>query len=285
MMGKEETVMSFTQDQETALECIRGLTYYAMERQADNLTHLNPTEFQIHLENRNAKIRNMIIHLSRFWGLSANLETEILKPFDDNICSAHCPAKIEIAGADQQKAVVSGLSRYADELIRTVDARSELMRVRNLLEDIAAYLPWNVFYQKAEPLRDQIDFPLASATARQNILFTHILLGAETGPAGSDFLSGAMEDEEGIRGTELFENLKTQHPEIRNWHTICTLYRCGNGLELPRNASSLDLQIMREKGENFLDLKGVTCCRMPIEFDMYLDEFSSYDSHSQKLNM
>ncbi|MVB11391.1 hypothetical protein CAFE_21060 [Caprobacter fermentans] len=185
MMGKEETVMSFTQDQETALECIRGLTYYAMERQADNLTHLNPTEFHIHLENRNAKIRNMIIHLSRFWGLSTNLETEILKPFDDNICSAHCPAKIEIAGADHQKAVVSGLSRYADEL----------MQVRKLLENIVAFLPWNVFYQKAEPLRDQIDFSLASATARQNILFTHILLGAETGPAGSDFLSGAMEDE------------------------------------------------------------------------------------------
>jgi hypothetical protein len=255
-------------DQKLARRCIGGLGLYAIERRLGfEINQKLSAGLVPNPAKRNIQVRNMIKSLAAFWGLSENIEAEFLKPFDESLKTAqHCLAS-ETASFGQQKEIIRGLSRYADRLPEAAtDARPELLRVRSLLEDIYVYLPWDAEKLRINPVRDHIDRTLASLTALRNILFTRVLLGAERGPAMSGYVSGVVTDEADVLNTSLYDELREQYPEIKEWPAICTIYLGGYGEGKHENATELDLQIMRETGDAFLDLEGIDYCGGTYEF-------------------
>lgn len=267
-------------DRELARQCIDGLTLYATERLLGFENHqgaaagliLNP-------EKRNARIRDLIGELAKHWALSENIEADFLTLFDERLRAAQCSFGVEMADFEQQRAVVQGLSRYANELAdlpKAPDGRTKLLDIRYVLDEIYAYLPWDALRLGVNRARDSIERDLASMTATRNILFTRLLLGSERGPAASDFVSGIVKDAAGVLDTELYDDMQGQYPDIKTWPAICTIYRGGFGYGVaikPENASELDLQIMRETGDDFLYKEGIYYCGGPYEFKvMQLEE-------------
>jgi hypothetical protein len=271
-------------DRELARQCINGLTLYAIERmlgfESDQSRSSGPL---LNPEKRNASIRSIISDLASFWNLSENVEKDFIKPFDVHLSKAQSSFGAETANFDEQRAVVQGLSHYADELDKASDVRTKLLEIRNILEEIYAYLPWDALKLGVNPARDSIDRSLVSMTATRNILFTRVLLGSEYGPADSDFVSGVVINEPDVKSTELYEDLKYQYSEIEEWPAICTVYRAGYGRETAENASELDLQIMRETGDKFLNMEGITLCSMPFEFKIRESEEIAQTEQSLKL--
>jgi hypothetical protein len=260
--------MTENADQKLARRCIGGLGLYAIERTLGFETNQKVSARLVpNPEKRNIQVRNMIKSVATFWELSENIETDFLKPFDESLKTAQHYFASETASFEQQKAIIRGLSRYAERLPEAAtDARPELLRVRSLLEDIYVYLPWDASKLKINTVRDHIDRSLASLTALRNILFTRVLLGAERGPAMSGYVSGVVTDEAGVLNTSLYDELQVQYPDITEWPALCTIYLGGYGEGKHENATELDLQIMRETGDAFLDLEGVDYCKGTYEF-------------------
>lgn len=260
-------------NQRLARNCIDGLTLYAIERTLAFETH---QKFATNPENRNAQIREMIKNLAGFYKLSENTEADFLEPFDSGLRKAKHSFGAEIASLKQQKAVVNCLALYADRLAEEpTDKRPELLRIQYLLDDIFCYLPWDSEKLKINPERDHLDRMLASLTARRNILFTRVLLGPERGPAMSDFVAGAVEDEASVMGTSLYDDMHWQYPEIKEWPALCTVHRGGYGRGKPEDATETDLQIMRATGDNFLDLEGIEWCSGTYEFTVHAERIEA----------
>ena len=180
--------------------------------------------------------------------------------FDRMIEAARFCAAVEMLSLRDQKQLVESLLGYARELEqKKEDHRPQLLEVKNLLEDMTAYLPWDVTGNGVYQARDFVENALICMTARRPFCFTHILLGMETGPCESDFMSGCVTDADELRKTEIWEHLCAEYPDITKWPVTCVVYRCGcsNMERSVRSASELDLAIMREKGDRFLDEPGV----------------------------
>lgn len=260
-------------NQRLARNCIDGLSLYAIERTIAFETH---QKFALNPEKRNNQIRELIKNLAEFYKLSENIEADFLKHLDEGLREAKRSFGAEIASLKQQKAVVNGLARYADRLaVEPTDKRAELLRIQYLLDDICCYLPWDFEKLKINPERDHLDRMLASLTARRNILFTRVLLGPERGPAMSDFVAGAVEDEAGVMGTSLYDDMHWQYPEIKEWPALCTVYCGGYCRGKPENATEMDLQIMRATGDKFLDLQGIEWCSGTYEFTVHAERIEA----------
>ena len=264
---KEVEAVAENINQRLARNCIDGLTLYAIERTLAFETH---QKFARNPKKRNTQIREMIKNLAEFYKLSENIKADFLEPFDERLREAKRSFGAEIASLEQQKAVVNGLALYAERLAEEpTDKRPELLRVQYLLDDISCYLPWDSEKLSINPERDHLDRMLASLTALRNILFTRVLLGPERGPAMSDFVAGAVEDEAGVLGTCLYDDMHGQYPEIKKWPALCTVYRGGYCRGKPEIATEMDLQIMRATGDKFLDLEGIEWCSGTYEFTVH----------------
>ena len=185
---------------------------------------------------------------------------ELVVGFDRTIEVARSCAAVEMLSLRDQRQLVKSLCDYARKLERQKDDhRPQMLEVKNLLEDMTAYLPWDVTGSGVYQARDFVENALIRMTARQQFCFTHILMGMETGPCESDFVSGCVIDTDELRKTEIWERLCAEYPDITEWPVTCVVYRCGYAsMELSvRSASELDLAVMRAKGDRFLDEPGV----------------------------
>jgi len=256
-----------TDSKKDVSQLIDGLALYAVERQTGFETHqsgglpLNP-------EWRNSRTRELIRGIMDLYDLAGDTES-MINLFNDRLRQAQSCFAIEPSTKRQQYETVQGLFQYAKDLAQQPnDTRERLLLVRDHFEDMAACLSWDASGSGLYPARDWLDRALAQITAQQNILFTHVILGPETGPAMSDFIGGAVTDSAGIANTCLYDDLSGQYPEIERWPALCTVYRGGYGRGTVHDATELDLSIMRQYGDSFLDLEGLIVCQYPIELSV-----------------
>jgi len=268
----------------TVSQLVNGLALYAIERQTGFETH-QPGGLPLNPEWRNSRTREMIRGIADLYDLADEAES-MVRSFDDRLHQAQCCLGAELPTKRQQYETVQGLLRYAQDLVQQPhDTRERLLLVRDHFEDMTAYLPWDASGNGLYPARDWLDRALAKITAKQNILFTHIILGSERGPAMSDFIGGAVTDAAGIANTYLYADLSDQYPEIEIWPALCTVYRGGYGQGNVQNATELDLGIMRQYGDSFLDLEGLIVCRYPTQLSVAKDQQHVCGNNSPSLSM
>ncbi len=268
----------------TVSQLVDGLALYAIERQTGFETH-QPGGLPLNPERRNSRTRELIRGIADLYALADEAEI-MVKLFDDRLHHAQSCFGVEASTTRQQYETVQGLFQFAKELAQQPhDTRERLLLVRDHFEDMTAYLPWDASGNGLYPARDWLDRALAQMTAQQNILFTHIILGSESGPAMSDFIGGAVTDSAGIVDTYLYADMSDQYPEIEIWPALCTVYCGGYGQGNVQNATELDLGIMRQYGDSFLDLEGLIVCRYPTQLSVAKDQQHICGNNSPSLSM
>ena len=234
-----------------------GLTAYAIERQNGIERHQSQGTSPW-AESRRFWIDAILQGMVRLEGGAPG--PEMMERFDQRLEEARGCAAVEPLSPAAQKGLVRSLRNYVFALEATGQHRGlQVAAVRELLEDMASHRPWDSAANGLDRARDEVDGILLRMTARKPIHFTRILLGGETGPGGEDYVSGAVTDVEGIRGTRLFARLSQQYPEVEEWPAIATVYLCG-GQEVTAAtipADALELKAIREVGTRFLDRPGV----------------------------
>ena len=272
--------MAHIKQQDLARICIGGLIHYAAERQAGFEKH-QPAGLALNPEKRNERTRELISGIAELYGLSGEKEI-YLQALDERLLACKTSFGIEILSTNKQGELIKDLLGYSRDLSNKLsDPRQQMLLVSDHLEDMVSHITWDPNRNGLYHARDWINFELPKITAHQNILFSRIILGAEMGPAASDFVCGAVRDPEGVRESNLFDDMSGQYPEVESWPAICTVYRAGRLLEKPRDATEMDLDIMRRYGDRFVSLEGISVCVYPVE--MKVNTIDSQDSQDQSL--
>ena len=253
------------------------LTTYAAQRLVGFERQIPGNAFH-HPETRNEWICDILRGMAE---VSGEDSVPLLQAFEQRLEDAHGCFAVEMLDQAGQKHVVQALRQYASALERPDGSvRGQLVRVRNLLEDMSAYLPWDPGAIGIYPVRDQVESQLRHLTAMRPICFTRVLLGGERGPCDEDFVSGSVTDADSVRGTELYDRLTLMYPKVEEWPAICTVYYGGGPsvIAAAMPADELDLKIMREEGARFLDRPGICLAghrelRVPVqEQELEMDE-------------
>lgn len=146
------------------------------------------------------------------------------------------------------------------------------MQVRNLLEDMTAYLSWDPEAIGLYPARDQVTGQLLHLTAQCPIRFTRVLLGGDLDPGGVEFIPSLVDDAEGVRSTREFQRLTAEYPKRSEWPALCTVC-LGGGQQAAFasiDADELDMKIIRETGDRFLKQSGVSpVCTRQLQVPVY----------------
>ena len=238
---------------------IEGLTAYATQRQIGFENHPYPGERQP--EVRNEWIRSIL----REMAASPEDARRHIEQLDGCLRGAAGCSAMEPASRKVQRETVDGLRRYITELeAAQADPRGQLIPVQELLEDMAAWLPWAGRDIGLDTARDQVESAILHTTLRQPLRFTRVVIGGEWGPYESGFVSGVMRDPAEIMSTELYRDFAALHPEKKEWPSLCTVHTCGPGFMF-RDASPLDLEIMNREGDRILDYRGVQFAGGPYQ--------------------
>ena len=205
-------------------------------------------------EVRNEWVRDILQGMAEVCGEDA---APLLKAFDQRLEDASGSAGVELLSQTDQRHVVQSLRQYVSALERTEgDQRSRFYNVKKLLEDMNAYLPWNVRDTGIYPARDEVGQALLRAVARRPIRFTRVLIGGETDPGGIEFLPGVITDADAdeVRRTREFQRVVVEYPEREEWPTMRIV--CVGGRQQPTanaiDADDLDMAVIRENGERFM---------------------------------
>lgn len=205
-------------------------------------------------EVRNEWVRDILQGMAEVCGEDA---APLLKAFDQRLEDASGSAGVELLSQTDQRHVVQSLRQYVSTLERTEgDQRSRFYNVKKLLEDMSAYLPWNVRDTGIYPARDEVGQALLRAVARRPIRFTRLLIGGETDPGGIEFLPGVITDADAdeVRRTREFQRVVVEYPEREEWPTMRIV--CVGGRQQPTanaiDADDLDMAVIRENGERFM---------------------------------
>ena len=205
-------------------------------------------------EVRNEWVRDILQGMAEVCGEDA---APLLKAFDQRLEDASGSAGVELLSQTDQRHVVQSLRQYVSTLERTEgDQRSRFYNVKKLLEDMSAYLPWNVRDTGIYPARDEVGQALLRAVARRPIRFTRVLIGGETDPGGIEFLPGVVTDADAdeVRRTREFQRVVVEYPEREEWPTMRIV--CVGGRQQPTanaiDADDLDMAVIRENGERFM---------------------------------
>ena len=205
-------------------------------------------------EVRNEWVRDILQGMAEVCGEDA---APLLKAFDQRLEDACGSAGVELLSQTDQRHVVQSLRQYVSTLERTEgDQRSRFYNVKKLLEDMSAYLPWNVRDTGIYPARDEVGQALLRAVARRPIRFTRVLIGGETDPGGIEYLPGVVNDADAdeVRHTAEFQRVAVEHPKLDKL-TVMRIV-CVGGRQQPAagaiDADGLDMAVIRENGERFM---------------------------------
>lgn len=207
-----------------------------------------------HPETRHEWVRDILQGMAEVCGEDA---APFLQAFDRRLEDASGSAGVELLSLNDQKHTVQSLRQYVSALERTEgDQRSRLYNVKKLLEDMSAYLPWNVRDTGIYPARDEVGQALLLAVARRPIRFTRVLIGGETDPGGIEYLPGVVTDADAdeVRHTAEFQRVAVEHPKLDEL-TVMRIV-CVGGRQQPAagaiDADGLDMAVIRENGERFM---------------------------------
>ena len=205
-------------------------------------------------EVRNEWVRDILQGMAEVCGEDA---APLLKAFDQRLEDACGSAGVELLSQTDQRHVVQSLRQYVSTLERTEgDQRSRFYNVKKLLEDMSAYLPWNVRDTGIYPARDEVGQALLRAVAQRPIRFTRVLIGGETDPGGIEYLPGVVNDADAdeVRHTVEFQRVAVEHPKLDEL-TVMRIV-CVGGRQQPAagavDADGLDMAVIRENGERFM---------------------------------
>lgn len=227
------------------------LTTYAAERQAGFEQHRPGNSFHLP-ETRNEWVRDILRGMAEVNGVDGG---ELTARFNQQLEEAHGCFGVEMLPPAGRKHAVQALRQYASALDHLDgDQRGRLMRVRDLLEDMADYLPWDPRAIGIYPARDQVTEQLLRLTAQRPIRFTRILLGGELDPGGIEFLPGMVNDEGAVRRTQEFQRLIVEYPKREEWPALCVVCMGGGRREDAGtiDADGLDMAVIRQAGETFM---------------------------------
>ena len=227
------------------------LTTYAAERQAGFEQHRLGNSFH-HPGTRNEWVRDILRGMAEVNGADSG---ELTARFDRQLEEARGCFGVEMLSQAGQKHAVQALRRYASALEQLGgDQRGRLTRVRDLLQDMAAYLPWDPRAIGIDPARDQVAEQLLRLTAWRPIRFTRVLLGSGLDPDGVEFLPGMVNDAESVRRTQEFQRLTVEYPKQDEWPALCVV--CMGGRQQADagtiDADELDMAVIRQAGDAFM---------------------------------
>ena len=242
-----------------------GLTAYAIERQNGIERHQRQDE-PPWSETRRFWIDAILQGMARLDGVRP--DPKQMERFDQRLAQARGSFAAEPATVQSQKETIRELQCYLSAVEAAGDdRRRQIAVVRDLLEDMASHLPGAGLSKGLHDSLEQSASMLGLMTARRPIRFTRILLGWETGPCESAYVSGAVTTPEEVTDTLLFRKLSERYPEVTDWPALCVVYN-GAGLDNPMgvvDASEFDLAIMNEAGDCFLNLPGIRWAGGPYE--------------------
>ena len=234
------------------------LAVYAIERQNGFERH-QPENAPPWQERRRFWTDAILQGMARLEGLTP--DPGWMKQFDRRLEAARGCSAVETLPTKEQAVLIHSLSRYISALETAGgDRRRQITVVRDLLEDMASYLPWAGAGNGLDLARDGAERALRRMTAQMPIRFTRILLGGDAGPHWADgFVSGSVTDGEAVKKTTVYQEAIRKYPEVAEWPALCTVY-AGRGLPTALgtvDASDFDLGIINRTGDRFLDERGV----------------------------
>ena len=233
------------------------LTTYAAQRLIDFEQHRPGSAFR-QPEMRNEWVRNILRGMAEVNGVDGG---EFTARFDQRLEEVSGRSCVELLPTTDQKHFIQSLRDYVSALGHIDgDQRARLFAVRELLEDVCAYLPWDVNATNVYPARDDVERALRCAVAQRPIRFTRVLLGGDLDPGGAEFMPGLVDDAEGVQRTQGLQRLMIEYPERNEWPALCTVY-LGGGQQMAIgtvDADELDMKIIREVGDQFLKRHNVT---------------------------
>lgn len=203
-------------------------------------------------ETRHEWIRDIIQGMAEVCGQDA---APLLRAFDQRLDAASGSADMEPLPLDGQKYTVQNLRRYVSALgCMDGDQRARIFAVKKLLEDVGAYLPWDVGATGVYPAREETERALLRAVAQRPIRFTRVLLGGELDPGGVEYLPGMVNDVEAVRRTREFQRLTLEHPNREEWPALCIVCMGGGRQAEPNtiDADGLDMAVIREYERKFM---------------------------------
>lgn len=237
---------------------LEGLTAYAIERQNGWERHQRKGALPWS-EQRRFWTDAILQGMTRLDG--GQPDPALMERFDRKLDQARGCYFFVPATGQMQKDTIRELQRFVSALESDGnDRRRQVNVVRELLEDMASHLPWASADNGLDQARDHTEQALRRMTARMPIRFTRILLGGDAGPHwASGYASGAVTDEEGLRQTAIYREAVQDHPEVKSWPALCTVYAGGGqyGQIASVPASDFDLEIINRAGDAFLKEQGV----------------------------
>lgn len=233
-----------------------GLALYAAQRLVGYEQNRLGDSFR-QPETRHEWIRDIIQGMAEVCGQDA---VPLLRAFGQRLDAASGSADMEPLPLNGQKYTVQNLRRYVSALgCMDGDQRARIFAVKKLLEDVSAYLPWDVGATGVYPAREETERALLRAVAQRPIRFTRVLLGGELDPGGVEYLPGMVNDVEAVRRTREFQRLTLEHPNREEWPALCIVCM-GGGRQAESNtidADGLDMAVICEYEREFMKRPGV----------------------------
>ena len=243
-----------------------GLTAYALEWQ-NGFERSAPSPYApTWAETRRFWTDAILQSMARLDGREP--DPSLMEQFDRRLEQARGSFATVPASLRLQKETVSSLRDFVHALeYAGGDRRRQIAVVGDLLEDMVIHLPWDSKANGVYAARDDAESALVRITAQMPIRFSRVLLGWETGPCISGFVSGAVRDADAVRETTLYDEVTRQYPEVSDWPALCVIYAGGNREYAlgTIDASEFDLRIMNQAGDRFLDRPGIRWLGGPYE--------------------
>ena len=196
-------------------------------------------------------------------------QSSLLELYNQRLKEAEGIFAAEPAPLKLQSDTIQGLSDYVSALSGMAgDSRHQIYAVRELLDDIGSHLPWTGSADTQGKAIDQANRELRHMTARQPIRFTRLLLGWETGPAGSTFLPGCVTQADEIMSSDFFDDMICRYGGYEKWPALCTVYTGGGRGHYLYDADEFDVGIMNEAGDDFLKEPGIVWLGGPYEVEI-----------------
>lgn len=241
-----------------------ALAAYAIERQ-NGIERYQPPGTPLWSEQRRFWTDAILQSMARLEGIKPDLG--LMEQYDQRLKEARSCTSTKMLSPKEQDALIRELNRFISALEDAGDdRRRQIAVIRDLLEDMSCHLPWSSCANRINSAQQLAEDALLRITAKLPIRFTRILLGWESGPCESGYASGAVTTAGEVKDTPLYAGLAERYPEVSDWPTLCVVYNCG-GPDVLRgmDASEFDLDIIRMRGDRFLEQNGVCWAGGPYE--------------------
>lgn len=230
-----------------------GLTTYAIERQ-NGIERHQPPDGPPWANRRRFWADSILQGMAKLEGCLP--DPALMERYDQELREAKGRFFIVPATRDMQRDTIFYLRAYLSALEEAGgDRRLQAEVVQKLLEDMSSHPHWTSTDNGLDRAVDDAEQVLRAMTARLPIRFTRVLLGGDDSPCWEcGFVSGCVDDAEGVKATAVYERACRLHPEIKEWPVLCNTYVGGTLLftQGSADASEYDLEIINRAGDDFL---------------------------------